>query len=181
MFLTTLLSSISVASLTSEILPWFISVVALRLHSLMLGASTTVHCSLLECFWSIWKQSKPPSIFFCYENFYYFLRVRHCNTLDPSFPAISKGLSLSSVGNWGSWPSAWLDPASWKEIALHLVKRANVLVHSCTAIDLTSFWMFTGLAIIPWIFYSSSTIITVITFALLQNLLSKDFKVLYRC
>lgn len=34
--------------------------------------------------------------------------------------------------------AAW-DLNSWKEIALHLVQPANVLVHSCTAIDLTSF------------------------------------------
>jgi len=88
---------------------------------------------------------------------------------------------LSSVGNWVSWWSEGQDPNSWKEIALHVVQPANVLVHSCTAIDLTSFWMFAGLAIIPWIFYSSTIVTAVITFALLQNLLSKDFKVLYGC
>lgn len=70
-------------------------------------------------------------------------------------------------------------PQSWKEIAWHLVQPTNVLVHSCTVIDLTSFWAFTGLAITPWIFYSCPTVITVITFALLQNLLHKGFKVVY--
>lgn len=110
-----------------------------------------------------------------------FLRDCFCKMLDPTFSFISKSFSSSSEGNRGSWSLAGWGLGSWKEIALHLVQPANVLVHSCTAIDLTSFWMFTGLAIISWIFYSSITIITVITFALLQNLLSKDFKVLYGC
>lgn len=163
--------------------PWFIPVVDLALHSLELGANRTVHWSLLECFWSMWGKKTPKqkthSIFFHYDNFYLFLKSL---ILQGTWSRVSCYLQRPLIefsGNLGSWPSAGQDPNSWKEIALHLVQPANVLVHSCTAIDLTSFWMFTGLAIIPWIFYSSTTTITVITFALLQNLLSKDFKVLY--
>lgn len=87
--------------------------------------------------------TKKIEIFFLFffhdRNFYFPFKILSLQSTQTQLSCYFQRPLMEFSGKLRLLTLCRTGPQSWKEIAWHLVQPTNVLVHSCTVIDLTSF------------------------------------------